>query len=175
MEIDKLPDNFLFLIVKNLNKQWKNTDRSLNKSGKWYIKKKWDIQHTVNILVHSSYFHWFVCVCLYCFLGEMSVGISYYIILLTVSNSFKKEICPETKSRQRYYHITWKVQTNISYEYRCKSPQENKNKLNSAILWKDHTCARQFVLNHTRLLSDVIKMWILCYTKDCKVSLTSKN
>ena len=96
MEIYKLPDNFLFLflIVKNLNKRWKNTDRSLNKSGKWYIKKKWDIQHAANILVHSSYFHRFVCVCLYCFLGEMSVGISYSIILLTVSNSFQKEILP---------------------------------------------------------------------------------
>ena len=36
-----------------------------------------------------------------------------------------------------------------------QNPPGNTNKLNSATLWKDNTCARQFVLNHN--LDSILK------------------
>ena len=36
---------------------------------------------------------------------------------------------PDTKTRQRYYKKR-KLQTNITYKYRCKNPQQNTGKQN---------------------------------------------
>ena len=45
---------------------------------------------------------------------------------------------PDTKTRQRQ-HTKKKLLANITDEYRCKNPQQNFSKQNSAIYQKDHT------------------------------------
>ena len=45
---------------------------------------------------------------------------------------------PNTKTRQRQ-HKKRKLQANMTYEHRCKSPQQNFNKQNSATHQKAHT------------------------------------
>ena len=45
---------------------------------------------------------------------------------------------PDTKTTQKY-HIKRKLQANITGEYRHKNPQQNTNKLNPTIHYKDHT------------------------------------
>ena len=45
---------------------------------------------------------------------------------------------PDTKTRQRQ-HKKWKLQANITAEQRCKNPQQNFSKQNSATHQKAHT------------------------------------
>ena len=45
---------------------------------------------------------------------------------------------PGNKTRKRHYQNKEKLQTSISYEYRCKNPQQNISKLNLTIYEKDN-------------------------------------
>ena len=57
----------------------------------------------------------------------------------TLSNSFyKATITLDTKTRQRQYKKR-KLQANITDEHRCKDPQQNFSKQNSATHQKAHT------------------------------------
>ena len=46
---------------------------------------------------------------------------------------------PDTKTRQRQHTHKRKLQTNITDEHRCKNPQQNFSKQNSATQQKAHT------------------------------------
>ena len=58
---------------------------------------------------------------------------------------------PDTKTRQRQ-HKKRKPQANITDEHRCKNPQQNFNKQNSATHQKAHTARSSWVYSNARIL-----------------------
>lgn len=61
-------------------------------------------------------------------------GNTFQFILTT----FGGQHCPDTKVTQRYYEER-KLLTNTSHKHRCKAPQQDTSKWNSAAYWKDYT------------------------------------
>ena len=55
-----------------------------------------------------------------------------------LQNSFHDATIPDTKTRQRL-HKKRKLYANITDEHRCKNPQQNFSKQNSATPQKAHT------------------------------------
>ena len=74
---------------------------------------------------------------------------------------------PDTKTRQRQ-HKKRKLQTNITDEHRCKNPQQNFSKQNSAIHRKTHTPWLSWVYSRNGRILQYTQINVIHILKDMK-------